>query len=627
MPTAFDPDGRGPSSLRLVLSGICCLIVIACAATAMVAVSRGAFHKTVAVTALMADVGDGLPPKSDVKFQGVRVGEVTAVTSAPAAGMNSVGIRLDPQYAAQIPATVTARVVPSNVFAVPSIQLVYNGSAPAVTAHTVIAEDHSQETVRLQSSLDRLRRIVAAVGRDGMDRSVGMLAVLAEATSGRGTAIEDAGTQLRDIVRQLDTVVSADEVGGVAARSPAGAIPAARFAGDRYRAGRQPPGAATDRRDSRWGAERRRRHLVRPAGAWRHCGGRPGSERRFEVSYRRSLVVLVVFAVVCSALIWIVGITLERGVSGATDKYSALFTDVSGLRVGDDVRVAGVRVGRVDAIELDGSLARVGFEVQRDQTLSGRTTVSVTYQNLIGQRYLGLAQGERGAAGALRPGAVIPVANTEPSFDISRLLKGFEPLFGTLDRAAIDNITGALIKALQGDNGALTTLIAETTRLAESFTGPDQVLGQVITNLNTIVGNLAAQSGNLGTVIEQTRAVFEGLDKNKQSLVDSVDRMSTVIESVAQAAAADQPAVREFLARNPGFAQHFLDNKGKFEFLGFNLPLVLKGLARVTQEGGYVEAYVCDVTVWTVPGLTPLIPQIVDGITPGGAAQHTARCR
>jgi len=345
------------------------------------------------------------------------------------------------------------------------------------------------------------------------------------------------------------------------------------------------------------------------------------------VSYRRSLVVLVVFAVVCAVLTWTVAVTLERGVSGTTDKYSALFTDVSGLRVGDDVRVAGVRVGRVDAIELDGSLARVGFEIQSDQTLSGRTVVSVTYQNLIGQRYLGLAQGQRGAADALRPGAVIPVENTEPSFDISRLLKGFEPLFGTLDRAAIDNITEALIKALQGDNGAVTTLIAETTRLAEAFAGPDQVLGQVITNLNAIVGNLAGQSGNLDTVIGQTRAVFEGLDKNKQSLVDSVDRMSTVIDSVARAATADQPAVNEFLARDPGFAQHFLDNKGKFEFLGFNLPLVLKGLARITQEGGYVEAYVCDVTVSMVPGLTPLIPQIVDGITPGGVARHTARCR
>lgn len=345
------------------------------------------------------------------------------------------------------------------------------------------------------------------------------------------------------------------------------------------------------------------------------------------MSFRRSLAVLIVFAVVCTVLTWTVTVTLERGINGPTSKYVAMFTDVSGLRVGDDVRMAGVRVGRVDAIDLDGSLARVRFEIQSDQALNGRTTVSVTYQNLIGQRYLGISQGQRGSPDALTPGAVIPVDNTEPSFDISRLLKGFEPLFGTLDRTAVNNITDALIKALQGDNGAITTLIAETTRLAESFAGPDQILGQVITNLDTIVSNLAAQTGNVTTVIEQTRAVFAGLEQNKQSLIASLDQISPVVDRAAQLATADAPALDAFLTRNPGYAQHFLDNRNKFEFMGYNLPLVLKGLARITQSGGYVDAYICDVTISIVPGLTPLIPQIVDAVTPGGTSRHTARCR
>jgi phospholipid/cholesterol/gamma-HCH transport system substrate-binding protein len=345
------------------------------------------------------------------------------------------------------------------------------------------------------------------------------------------------------------------------------------------------------------------------------------------MSYRRSLLVLVVFVAVSVLLSWTVVVTLERGVSGATSKYSALFTDVSGLSTGDDVRMAGVRVGRVDSIDLTGGLARVGFEIQRDQTLFGTTVVSVTYENLIGQRYLGLSRGTRGSPAALHPGAVIPVQNTEPSFDISKLLKGFEPLFGTLDRSAVDNITEALIKALQGDNGSLTALVAETTELAESFAGPDQVLGQVITNLTTIVDGLAAQSGNLTTVIERTRAVFEGLEKNKTSLLGSVDRISQVVDRVARIANADQPALEAFLTRNPGFAQHLLDNKYKFGVMGFNLPLILKGLARITQEGGYADADVCDVTFSLAPGMSPLIPGILAALTPGGVVQHTAKCR
>ncbi|MCX4095212.1 MCE family protein [Nocardia sp. alder85J] len=345
------------------------------------------------------------------------------------------------------------------------------------------------------------------------------------------------------------------------------------------------------------------------------------------MSYRRSLLVLVIFLVVSAVLSWTVVVTLERGVAGSTTKYSALFTDVSGLRVGDDVRVAGVRVGRVESIGLTGATARVGFRVQSDQVLYGDSTVAVTYQNLIGQRYLGIARSGKGDLGALRSGALIPIERTEPSFDISKLLNGFEPLFGTLDRDAVDNISGALIKALQGDNGAITTLIAETTQLAQTFAGPDEVLGQVITNLTTIVDNLAKQSGSLTTVIQQTRTLFEGLDANRQALFDGVDQIARVVGRASEIIAADRPALGEFINRDPGFTRHFIDNKDKFEYMGDNLPMLLKGMARMTQDGAYVEAYACDVQLSLTPGLGPLIPEVVDGITPGGVAQHTSKCR
>lgn len=146
-----------------------------------------------------------------MKFQGVRVGLVTAVTPAAGAEMNDVRIELDPHFAQSIPRTVTARVVPSNVFAVPSVQLVYNGAGPAVTAGSHITQDRSLATVRLQTSLDQLHRILAAVGREDADTAVGMLTTLARATEGRGSAVENAGAQLREIVTQLRQVVSVQE--------------------------------------------------------------------------------------------------------------------------------------------------------------------------------------------------------------------------------------------------------------------------------------------------------------------------------------------------------------------------------------------------------------------------------
>ncbi|MFC8530040.1 MlaD family protein [Nocardia sp. NPDC057227] len=345
------------------------------------------------------------------------------------------------------------------------------------------------------------------------------------------------------------------------------------------------------------------------------------------MSYRRPLIGVSLFVAVAMALIWVTFVTLDRGINGDTEDYSAVFSDVSGLRVGDDVRMAGVRVGRVDGIELDGLRARVRFRVENDQTLYGNTKAAITYQNVIGQRYLGLALAEFGDGSALRPGAEIPLEHTEPSFDISALLNGFEPLFGGLDPAQVDNVTGALIKALQGDRTSLVLLVEQVSSLAESLAGPDQVLGAVIGNLNAVVGNLALQTGQIGSLIGQSRAIVDGLTRHRDELFGALDQAAVTTGGLADTMDGIQPELESMLNREPGFTRHFAENKENFAYLGFNLPGLLKGLARVSQEGPYLNTYLCNFGVTILPALSSLVPTVVDLATPGGQAKYSPICR
>lgn len=168
------------------------------------------------------------------------------------------------------------------------------------------------------------------------------------------------------------------------------------------------------------------------------------------MTIRKPLIGLVVFLLISAGLTWPVVVTLQRGVQGSTNAYSAVFSDVSGLRVGDDVRMAGVRVGRVDSIRLDNTVARVSFSIDATQQVFANTEASITYQNIIGQRYLGLSLGENPDTAILEAGSEIPLEWTEPSFDISVLLNGFEPLFSVLDPEQVDNITASVIAAFKG---------------------------------------------------------------------------------------------------------------------------------------------------------------------------------
>ena len=346
------------------------------------------------------------------------------------------------------------------------------------------------------------------------------------------------------------------------------------------------------------------------------------------MKFRGPLIGLTLFMIVALTLTWLVYVSLRRDVAGKTASYSAVFTDVYGLREGDDVRMAGVRVGRVEKINLDGKLAKVSFVVQTEQRLYGNTVASVTYQNIVGQRYLGLSLGKDGKPDQLPPGSVIPPERTDPSFDVTALLNGYEPLFSLLNPHDADNLTKGVIESLQGDTSSLATLVSQTSTLTETFAGRDQALGSVITNMNGVIGNLAAQNDNLDGVITQTRGVVGQLDRRRPELESSVGSLARVLGRLSSSAAEVSPALREFIDRQPGVFRHLLDVEPQVAFFGDNIPLLLKGLTRVANQGAYGNAYVCDVNfMGFFPGFNDVVPIIINAATPGNKAQHTPRCR
>ncbi|BBY63085.1 MlaD family protein [Mycolicibacterium helvum] len=211
MANSFDLDGRGPSDRQLLFCGLGVLLVASLVTTLLLAKSNGKLDNYVRVIADLLNVGDGLPQKSDVKYHGVLVGSVDSVIPAANGHPNYVHIDLHPEYAGSIPASVTARVVPSNVFAVSAVQLVANGAGPAIRAGEHIPEDTALPTVLFQTTISKLRDVLAATGRGREDRSVGILAAVNTATENRRGTLLASGAQLNRLLDQLNSIVSTDE--------------------------------------------------------------------------------------------------------------------------------------------------------------------------------------------------------------------------------------------------------------------------------------------------------------------------------------------------------------------------------------------------------------------------------
>ncbi|MFN8071693.1 MAG: MlaD family protein [Mycobacterium sp.] len=347
---------------------------------------------------------------------------------------------------------------------------------------------------------------------------------------------------------------------------------------------------------------------------------------------RKAAIGLALFLVVTSVMTWLVYATLQRQVTGETTEYAAEFTDVFGLREGDDVRMAGVRVGRVSKIELGGepgnSRARVDFALQNDQKIMANTEAAILYQNIVGQRYLDLRLGQNGESTQLPAGSVIPVARTIPSFDVGVVLNGYEPLFATIDPKAADQISKAAVEALSGDTTAWATLVDKSGKLTETIAGRDELLGDMITGMDRLFGTLANQNGNLDKTINNAKQMVVSLNARRPELVSSMGSLSRVVRSLGAVTNEVNPALQALITREPGFAAHLVTIEPQLAFMGANLPKMLKGLARVSQDGAYLNVYTCDLNAlgfW--PGLNDVTPIVVNAATPGNQAWHTPKCR
>ncbi|WP_378735204.1 MlaD family protein [Nocardia brasiliensis] len=180
----IDPSGRGPTMRQLLLAGVGGLVVLAVVLGFLMARYQGYFVEKVNVTANLTTTGDGLPSDADVKFRGVLVGAVKEVEVAAKGELQKVKIEVKPEFAKGVPANVTARVVPSNLFAVTSVELVFNGPADQYLREgSVIEEDRSAGTIALQDTLTTVRNILDQIDPVQFGRVLG---TLSQALDGSG---------------------------------------------------------------------------------------------------------------------------------------------------------------------------------------------------------------------------------------------------------------------------------------------------------------------------------------------------------------------------------------------------------------------------------------------------------
>lgn len=222
---------------------------------------------------------------------------------------------------------------------------------------------------------------------------------------------------------------------------------------------------------------------------------------------------LGVFSLVMLAVLGLVFTLIKRPVAGDTEAHDALFTDANGLKVGNDVRMFGVQVGKIEKISLEGDKAKVHLTVKTDTPIYDNSKLAIRYQNLTGQRYIDLQQapdpGKRIAADA-RIGANMTV----PSFDVTSLFSGLKPVLATLSPEAINQFTASMLAVIEGDGSGLGPALTAIDELASYAEDRQQVIDTLIRNLSTLGDRHGGRVGYLLPLLARLTDIFEAMQRN-----------------------------------------------------------------------------------------------------------------
>ena len=263
---------------------------------------------------------------------------------------------------------------------------------------------------------------------------------------------------------------------------------------------------------------------------------------------------LLIFILVTTIATGFLVVTIGNISFAASTEYKAVFSDATGVVKGDDVRVAGVKVGNVESVEV--------------VDLGGPDTLS--------------------------PGATIPMSRTRPALDLPVLFNGFKPLFEALSPADINKLSYEIVTVFQGEGGTLESLLSHTASVTSTLASRDQVIGSLITNLNEVMVTIGNRDQQLSSLLVKLRQFVSGLSQDRQAILGSLDSISGLAVQTSDLVTGIRPSLTTDVKQLRSVAGNLDRNKAEIDRALQVLPVKLTKVGRTATYGSFFNFYLCN---------------------------------
>jgi phospholipid/cholesterol/gamma-HCH transport system substrate-binding protein len=214
---------------------------------------------------------------------------------------------------------------------------------------------------------------------------------------------------------------------------------------------------------------------------------------------------------------------------GGGDHFSAAFSEAGGLKKGDDVRIAGVKVGKVDSVDLAGAHVRVDFTVTEPVRFGQDSGASVRMKTLLGQKYLSV---EPAGSGQLKEHSEIPLQRTVSSYDIVDAFTDLTTTEEDIDTDQLAKSLRTLSDTFKDSPPQVRDALNGLTRLSRTVASRDGELKRLLASANSVSGTVAERNKAVESIIKDADLLMVELNARRDAIHTLFTNTSAMAEQI-----------------------------------------------------------------------------------------------
>jgi phospholipid/cholesterol/gamma-HCH transport system substrate-binding protein len=288
-----------------------------------------------------------------------------------------------------------------------------------------------------------------------------------------------------------------------------------------------------------------------------------------------------------------------------TTTYHADFAEAGGLAPGDTVRIAGLVMGTVDSVELQGSHVAVTFSVRHGGHLGSSTGAAIRTATVLGTKYLALLPSGQGS---LPGGATIPLSRTQSPYNLTEILSTLTSKVGAINTGQLAQSFDTISAAFQNSPPELRSTLAGVRALSGTIASRDAALSQLLSHAGAVTGVLAERSHQIGLLITDGNQLLTTLYQRRAEIRLLLVNVTAVIDQLRGLSLDNQRQLGPALAQLEGVLKVLNGNAANLTAIIAGLQRYAGSLGEVVGGGPWFYAYLQNI----VPtNLVPVVPGLL----------------